>query len=316
MSRRQLLADAALLAVVIIWGTTFVLIQNAVRDFPTFPLLALRFWTATAAFAPILLYRRWRGVTGPAPSARPRTWRQHLLPPLWIGLALTAGYYFQTQGLLFTTPAKSGFITGLSVVLVPIGAALFFRQRIEPPAIAGVALATAGLALLSLNATMAVNFGDLLTLICAVAFAAHILLVGKYAPDFSPWTLGAGQILVAALASTLLALLTWPAGGLPPITSNVVLAVLISGLLGTAFAFTVQSAAQRFTTATHTALIFSLEPVAAGVSSYLLIGEVLTRRALLGCALIFAGTLTAEFWRVVRWRGRRPAAAAGALQTD
>ncbi|HRJ48579.1 MAG TPA: EamA family transporter, partial [Opitutaceae bacterium] len=159
------------------------------------------------------------------------------------------------------------------------------RERIEPPAIAGVALATAGLALLSLNATMAVNFGDLLTLICAVAFAAHILLVGKYAPDFSPWTLGAGQILVAALASTLLALLTWPAGGLPPITSNVVLAVLISGLLGTAFAFTVQSAAQRFTTATHTALIFSLEPVAAGVSSYLLIGEVLTRRALLGCAL-------------------------------
>jgi drug/metabolite transporter (DMT)-like permease len=130
-----------------------------------------------------------------------------------------------------------------------------------------------------------------LTLFCAVAFAAHILLVGKYAPHFSPWTLGAGQILVAAVASTLLALLTWPAGGLPPITGNVVLAVLISGLLGTAFAFTVQSAAQRFTTATHTALIFSLEPVAAGVSSNILIGEVLTRRALLGCALIFAGTL-------------------------
>ena len=309
MSRRQLTADAALLTVVIIWGTTFVLIQNAVRDFPTFPLLALRFWTATAAFAPILLYRRWRRLSRPAPIAAPHFWRQRVLPPVWIGLALTAGYYFQTQGLLYTTPAKSGFITGLSVVLVPIGAALFLHQRIDPPAIFGVVLAAAGLALLSLNATMTVNFGDLLTLFCAVAFAAHILLVGKFAPSFSPWTLGAGQILVAAIASTLLALLTWPAGGLPPITANVVLAVLISGLLGTAFAFTVQSAAQRFTTATHTALIFSLEPVAAGISSYVLIGEVLTPRSLLGGALIFAGTLTAEFWSVVRRPRRRPAVA-------
>ena len=309
MSRRQLTADAALLAVVIIWGTTFVLIQNAVRDFPTFPLLALRFWTATAAFAPILLYRRWRRVNDPRPGAPARTRQQRILPLVWIGLALTAGYYFQTQGLLYTTPAKSGFITGLSVVFVPIGAAVFFHQRIEAPAIFGVVLATVGLALLSLNATMTVNFGDVLTLVCAVAFAAHILLVGKYAPHFSPWTLGAGQILVAASASTLLALLTWPVGGLPPITANVVLAVLISGLLGTAFAFTVQSAAQRFTTATHTALIFSLEPVAAGVSSYILIGEVLTPRALLGCALIFAGALTAEFWSVVRRPRRKPAAA-------
>ena len=97
MSRRQLTTDAALLAVVIIWGTTFVLIQNAVRDFPTFPLLALRFWTATAAFAPILLYRRWRRLSRPAPFAAPHFWRQRVLPPVWIGLALTAGYYFQTR---------------------------------------------------------------------------------------------------------------------------------------------------------------------------------------------------------------------------
>lgn len=312
MSRRQLLADAALLLVVIIWGTTFVLIQNAVRDYPTFPLLALRFWTATAAFAPIMLFRRWRRQEA-APAAAARRWQARVLPPVLIGLALTAGYYFQTQGLLYTTPAKSGFITGLSVVLVPIGAAIFLRQRIEPAAIVGVALATAGLALLSLNPAQSVNVGDLLTLLCAVAFAAHILLMSKYAPAFSPWTLGAGQILVAACASTLLALLNWPAGGLPPLTGNVVLAVLISGLLGTAFAFTVQSAAQRFTTATHTALIFSLEPVAAGVSSYVLIGEVLTPRALLGCALILAGTLTAEFWRAARQRGRRRFSSTAAL---
>jgi drug/metabolite transporter (DMT)-like permease len=145
MSRRQLVADAALLAVVIIWGATFVLIQNAVRDFPTFPLLALRFWTATAAFAPILLYRRWRRFSRPKTRFHPpASWRQRILPPIWIGLALTAGYYFQTQGLLYTTPAKSGFITGLSVVLVPIGAAVFLRQRIEPPAIFGVVLGHRG----------------------------------------------------------------------------------------------------------------------------------------------------------------------------
>jgi drug/metabolite transporter (DMT)-like permease len=176
------------------------------------------------------------------------------------------------------------------VVLVPIGAAVFLRQRIEPPAIFGVVLATIGLALLSLNATMTVNRGDVLTLFCAIAFAPTFCWSAYYAPHFltvdagrRPDSGGGGGEHAAGAAH----LAGWWAAA---DHGNVVLAVLISGLLGTAFAFTVQSAAQRFTSATHTALIFSLEPVAAGVSSYILIGEVLTRRALLGCALIFAGT--------------------------
>jgi drug/metabolite transporter (DMT)-like permease len=213
---------------------------------------------------------------------------------LTMGLALFAGYALQTFGLELTTPAKAGFITGLSVVIVPVVSTLLLRQRLARGAWLGVGLATIGLALLSLQADLSVDPGDLLVLGCALAFACQILLTGRFAPRHDPLLLTFGQIVVVAfLAGTAALLLESP----PAPTRNVVFAAAFTGILATSLAFGIQTVAQRFTSPTRTALVFATEPVFAAIFSFLLIGEVLALRQLAGCALILAGMITSEILR-------------------
>lgn len=284
MRRDQLAADGALLFVTAIWGATFVMVQEAVSAFPVFAFLALRFALATATLWPFHL-RADR-------PARQEPATRHSWPGIAVGVALFAGYALQTFGLRYTTPAKAGFITGLSVVLVPLGQAVFLRRLPDLGAVAGVALAAAGLGLLSLGPDLSIGFGDLLALGCAASFAAHILLVGRFAPTWPPIQLAFTQIATVAVLSSALALalerpLSWP-------PSNVWFAAAFTGLLATSLAFFLQSRAQQATSPTHTALIFAAEPVFAGLFSFLLVGEVLGPRQLLGCSFIVAGMLAAE----------------------
>lgn len=248
MTRHQLAADASLLFVTAVWGATFVMVQEAVSAFPVFAFLALRFALATAVLLPLA-----RQAPRPAADGNSRPFARYL-PGVLVGLALFAGYAFQTFGLRYTTPAKAGFITGLSVVLVPLGQAIFLRRASGLGPAVGVLLATVGLALLSLEPDLSVGRGDLLVLACAVSFAAHILLVGRFAPTWPPAQLAFTQIATVAVLSILAALalerpVPWPA-------DNVWFAAAFTGLLATALAFFVQSRAQRATSPTHTALIF------------------------------------------------------------
>ena len=293
MVRRQIIADLTLLLVVTLWGATFVMVQDAVQEWSVFAFLALRFAIATVAFVLIFVWRRMRPGADKGHEFT-KTRSTILIPAIVIGLVLGASYAFQTLGLLYTTLAKTGFITGLNVILVPVGAALFLRQRAGAPVIVGVLLATIGLALLSLNDDLFVGFGDLLVFICAVAVAAQILLVSRYAPQMSPFRLAAIQIATMAVACGIISLIFEVPAGLPPLSGSVLFAAAFTGLLATTFAFTAQAWAQRFTSASHIALLFTLEPVTAAIASYLLIGEILTIRSLIGCALILAGMLAAE----------------------
>lgn len=296
MRRAQLAADGALLLVTAVWGATFVMVQEAVSGFPVLAFLALRFSLATALLLPWFARSSSpaSGLDAGSPALRRARWRA-LWPGIVIGLALAAGYAFQTFGLRLTTPAKAGFITGLSVALVPLGQAVFLRRMPASGSIVGVGLATVGLALLTLDASLSVSRGDLLVVGCAVAFAAHILLVGRYAPHWQPLRLAFVQIATVAVVTAALALLTERPIGWPP--GNVWFAAAFTGLFATALAFFVQARAQQATTPTHTALIFAAEPVFAGLFSYLLIGEVLVAQQIAGAALILAGMLVAELWR-------------------
>jgi drug/metabolite transporter (DMT)-like permease len=157
---RQLLADAALLLVTLIWGATFVMVKDAVSAFPVFSFMALRFTLAAAALVPLVLWRR-RQLARAAPSGpfsatrlNPRRLARLLLPSFLVGSALFAGYAFQTAGLAAHDPAKAGFITGLSVVIVPMAAALLLRQSPERNAWRAWAWRRSGLALLSLTADL------------------------------------------------------------------------------------------------------------------------------------------------------------------
>ena len=214
--KRQLTADAALLLVTLIWGSTFVMVKDAVASFPVFSFLALRFAFAALALLPFVVLRprsasertclEEQGELLPSAPPPPAP-RQPHRRPLLIGVALFAGYAFQTAGLHLTTPAKAGFITGLSVVIVPLFAALILRQPPARNAWLGVGLAIVGLALLTLQAGLGVEPGDLLVLGCAVAFAAHILLTGHFAPRYDPLRLTLGSIVTVAILSGAAALI-------------------------------------------------------------------------------------------------------------
>jgi len=309
VNSRQLTADLALLIVALIWGATFVMVKDAVSAFPVFSFMVVRFVLAATALTPLIIWRRRQlaalAPDGPFAASRhlnPARLRRIALPSLLIGAALFAGYGFQTAGLTLTTPAKAGFIAGLSVVIVPLVAAVLLRQAPGRNAWNGVALATIGLALLSLTRDLRIKPGDLLILGCAFSFAAHILLTGHFAPRRDPLLLTLGQVLTVALLSGAATLLfDVPARGRPALIGlldgRILFAAAFTGLLATAAAFGIQTVAQRFTTATHTALIFAAEPVCAGLFSFLLIGEVLGPRQIIGCGLILAGMVVAEMRR-------------------
>lgn len=306
MALRPWQADLLLLLVTAIWGWTFPVVESATRSLPTFPFLALRFDLAAAVLAVLVWPRLVR--------ARAPTWRAGALA----GLFLFGGYALQTLGMgLNRSPAKAGFITGLSVVLVPALSRIWLRSAVSGQAWVGVALSTAGLALMTLDGRLAPHPGDLLVLGGALAFALHVTAVARYAGTNDPAALAAIQVGTSALAAHVSAGLTGTWQPLAAVGASVWQAVAITGLLATALAFWLQNTLQPFTTPTHTALVFTAEPVWAAVFSWLLRGETLTGRAYVGGALIVLGMVLAEFprpWPGASARRRRPAARKTARQ--
>lgn len=284
-------AHLLLLAVVFVWGTTFPLVKNAIADAPPLLFNLLRMTLATAALL-IINGRALRSAT-----------RRELAWSIVAGIFLGLGYQFQTAGIAFTTPTKSAFITGLVVVIVPIlslipGVRSHGTPRPGVASFIGAFIAFAGLLLLTTqpgsgrDLLSGIGLGELLTLGCAIAFAAHLLTLGRAARFTNARTLGTVQIAVA----TFLMLVTLPLGGklFLHITPRLCIALLVTGLLATAAAFTIQSWAQQHISSTHTALLVTLEPVFAWLTSLVLLGERLSPRALLGAVVILGGILLSE----------------------
>jgi len=273
-------ADLTLALVALIWGSTFVVVKNALDAVDPLTFVAWRFWLA-AIFLALLFHRRIAGLT-----------RSEVLSGGLIGVWLALGYVFQTIGLQTTTSAKAGFITGLSVVIVPVLATFLLRRPPGRWATVGILAATVGLGLLSLDENLRVQSGDLWVLGCAFAFALHIVTVSHFAPRCDPIRLTIVQIAaVAALATGAAFVFETPTFDLPAGTWG---AIAFTGVTATALAFGLQVYVQRFTTPSHTALLFSLEPVFAALFGWWLASEALGLKELIGCALILAAMLVAE----------------------
>ncbi len=296
LARRQRLADLALLAVAVAWGITFVVVKEALNAVGPFTFVALRFAWGAAAMAPLVLLGR--GVMSRGDILRPNGTVSLARAGSLTGACLFAGYAFQTAGLQVTSAGRAAFITGLSVVIVPILVALVAHQPVGRAAGAGVGLATLGLALLSAEALSidleTTGIGDLLVLGCAFAFALHIFLLGRFAPRHDVVRLTTVQIItVAALSGIAVAI--WEA----PAWEGLVAAwpaAAFTGVLCTALAFAVQTEAQRFTTPTHTALIFSTEPVFGALFAAAFAGERFGGTELAGCGLILLGMLVVQLF--------------------
>ena len=209
------------------------------------------------------------------------------------GVFLFLGYLLQTLGLQSTTPPKSAFLTGLATVMVPLLAALVYRIKPQISEVAGVLVATLGMGLMTLEGPIgSISRGDLLTFGGAIAFAAHIVTLGHFSEQIGYELLSVTQVGAAALSA--LSLFWWVETPRIQWQPLVVWAILITGLLCTALAFTIQAWAQHYTTSTRTALIYALEPVVAWITSYCLAGEGLSGRGAAGAVLILSGVLLVE----------------------
>lgn len=289
MQKKTYVADGVLLCVTLVWGIMFVFIKEAVAVMAPMTHLGLRFSLAAA----ILWLCYAMGVRSGGLLDR-QLWRHGLILGCW----LFFGFLGQTVGTQYTTASKTGFITGLCVVLVPVLGALLFRMRLSRPAVIGIVVAFAGMAVLSLRISEPLAVGDVIVLGGAFAFALHILLTGRYSVHHHPIALSSVQLTVAAGLNWMAAAVFEDVGQLaqPEIWQNlqVLRALLIGAVFATAFAYWAQTYFQRFTSATHTAIIFSSEPVFAAGAAVLLGGEHLTGQTVIGGALILTGILIAE----------------------
>jgi drug/metabolite transporter (DMT)-like permease len=281
VNRRR--AEAALVLNTVVWGATFVVVKAALADVSPLLFLALRFSLATGAL--LALFRGSRRVpfTGKAVAAGALA-----------GVFLFSGYLFQTLGLRLTTAPKSAFITGLTSVMVPLLAALVYRNRPQVSEVAGVLVATAGLGLMTIEGAAAgsVSRGDLLTFFCAIGFAAHIVTLGHFSENMRFQLLSVAQVGTAAVLA--LSSFWWAETPHVRWRPAVICAILVTGLFATALAFTIQAWAQQYTTSTRTGLIYMLEPVFAWITSYCMVGEGLSGRAAAGAALILGGVVLVE----------------------
>ncbi len=271
-----------LVCVTAVWGWTFVVVQDAIALYGVLPFLAVRFLLAGAALAPIYAAR---------------LTRRSLLVGGGIGVVLAAGYLFQTTGLLFTTPTNSGLITGLFVVFAPLADRIFFGARASRQVLLAVGLSLFGMVLLAGGGPEGANWGDLLTLLCAVALGLHIALLSRYAAGHDAGGLTLAQILAMAL----LFFVVWPffePVSLPP--AGVWVALLVTGLLASAGAFLVQTSVQQRIPAARTAIVLTMEPVFAALFGYWLAGDRLVAVQLLGAALILSALVVGEVLPVLR----------------
>ncbi len=287
--------------VVAVWGSTFVVIKGALADATPAAFNLTRMTLAFLVLA-VAYHRYWRSI---------RRW--HIGAGALVGLCLAAGYQFQTVGLVRTTPSKSAFITGLVVVLVPLFSVVpgLRPPRARPPrwnAFTGAALAFAGILLLTappvasasdpgtlaglLPDLRSINVGDILTFGCSIAFAFHCLALGHSSPRIAFQPLALLQVGFCAIFMALsLPLIEHPHLAWTP---RVVVALAVAAVLATAAAFSIQSWAQSILPTTHTALILTLEPVFAWITSFLFTGERLGLRPAIGALIILSGIALTE----------------------
>jgi drug/metabolite transporter (DMT)-like permease len=277
---RRLAAEGALVIAALFYGITFPLVRDALQDITPFAYLVGRFTVATLCIAPFAI-RAFR-------ASNRETRRLVLRAGALAGALLFAGYATQTVGLQYTSASTSAFITGLNVVFVPVIVACMDRRLPSRPVCIGIALAVAGLYLLT-GADVAIGRGDLLTLACAVLFAFHIVCIGAYVNRVPQGPFTTAQVAVVAV----LCIPPTTVQGTGTITTLAIVAIVFTGIACSAIALPLQVWGQHRIPATRAALILLSEPVFAAIASYIN-GERLDATQLAGAAVILVGIAVSE----------------------
>lgn len=290
---KEIKGNMLLLFITIVWGSTFILMKNVLNYMSAFEFLAFRFTTA-AILLLIIFHKKLKFLNIKIISYG-----------CLIGLMLAGSLIFQVFGLYFTTASNSSFITSLNVLMVPIFLSIFFKEKTNISSITGVLFALIGVFFLSGALSFKFDWGEVLTLICALCVAFQIIFIDKLAKDQDPILIGIVQIVFSAILCICISIFT----GFKPVSLNynITVAIFVTGVLGTALAFTGQVVVQNFTSPTHTALIFTFEPVFGLLFSLLIpnsngMVEVLTFNKIIGCLLILGGTFVSEFGLIDKFK--------------
>ncbi len=277
------LAAAGLIVTTAIWGSAFVVMKNSLDVLPPTWLIAARFTVASAIMAAVF-FRRIRTMD-----------RETFVCGVKIGLMLGVAYLFQTYGLKYTTASKNAFITTLYVIIVPFLHGFLNRKWPGGVNIAAALLAVAGLALLSLQGDLSVNFGDLLTLICGVSFAFQVVYIDRYTEKHDPILLSVIQIMVTAVMGWCLAPFldgAFPAAAFTD--RSLIFGLCYMALFSTTICFILQNVGQKYLSADTSSILLSLESVFGAVFSVIFLHDEMTGRMIAGCALMFLAVILSE----------------------
>lgn len=277
---RQTRADLMLLVVTVFWGASYMLTKLALDVLEPFNLTALRFIIAFIVSA-LVFYKN-------ILKSDIRTIKYSLI----LALILVGMFISMAFGLKYTSASNAGFLISLAVIIIPILSFLFLKQKIEKKVLIGVCIAPAGIALLTLNAQLSVSGGDLLCILCAVLSAVHVVTMGVFTNKVDSIALGILQLGFAGILSMTFSIFTETVR--LPGTAVSWGATLALSILCTAFGYIVQATAQQYTSATHTGLILSLEPVFSAILGYAFLGEILSLRGYFGAGILLLSVLIAE----------------------
>jgi drug/metabolite transporter (DMT)-like permease len=280
MIKEHYKADLWLLLATFFWGITFVTVKDAMRYASPLAFLGVRFLLAGLLLLPFC-YKAFARLNK-------KGWRDGII----LGVFLFGGFAFQTAGLVHTTATRSAFITGLAVILVPVFSIVMLKKPVDRWLVLGALLAAGGLYFLSRPAGGGFNQGDLLTALCAVCFAVEIILVEIYTKRHEPMDMIMAQIVTTV---TLCAVLVWLfEKPVIRMNANLWLDLFITSVLATAGSLVIQFTWQRKTDAARAAVIYTMEPLFAGLFAFLVIGETMNSQGWLGAGMIMVGMLASE----------------------
>jgi drug/metabolite transporter (DMT)-like permease len=293
MQTRTIKNDVLLLTAAFIWGTAFVAQRKGMEHVGPLTYNAFRFALGVAVLLPVIFCFRLPALRADERSGR----RLFIMGGSLAGLVLFAGATLQQMGLVYTTAGKAGFITGLYVVIVPV-IGIFLGHRIGFSVWAGAGLAAVGLYFLSVTKTFSVDQGDMLVLLSAFFWAVHVLLIGHFARRADPFCIACIQFFVCSLLSF------FGAGLTEEIALQTVCRaagpILYGGVLSVGIAYSLQVVSQRTCPPAHAAIILSLEAVFAALAGWVVLGETLRPRNILGCVLMLSGMLVVQLVPLIK----------------
>ena len=279
---REYKADFLLLSVAISWGITFLMVQEAINTTPVYSFLFFRFALASLLMF-FIAYKFFKFFTF-----------KTLLYGVLLGIFLFSGFATQTFGLAYTKSSVVAFITGLNVICVPFLAYFIFKDKVRKNVFFASFISVIGLYLLTMSGVLSLGKGEFLTLICAFMFALQIIFTGKFSKEVNVFLLVLFQFITVTILSLLFSLYFDTTTFFIEYDYAFYKAVIVTAIFATVYAFLIQTYMQQFTTATKTAVIFTMEPVSAAVFAYFMVNEILTVSQIWGAVLIITATLIAE----------------------